>query len=179
MLIWYSSILVSLLNTYFNQLIFFPLTVNNVTHGGLRIMRFGVVPTSHCFIPVYRVFIDYKLENCMCSVVGMLVVSTCLAITVCMPSSSLSMPLKPGAMPPPRRDKLPMKKAPSPLPPSGPQVRPSKPLPEGGKPPTNPREPGRAGSGGTARPLPPREPGKPPNPREDRRKERQQRPPRR
>lgn len=89
------------------------------------------------------------------------------------------MPVKPGAMPPPRRDKPPMKKAPSPSPVGGLQGRPSKPLPEGGKPPANPREPGGTGSGGAVRPLPSREPGKPPNPREDRRKERQQRPPRR
>ncbi|XP_051239108.1 zinc finger CCCH domain-containing protein 18 isoform X4 [Dicentrarchus labrax] len=100
------------------------------------------------------------------------------------PVLAKGMPLKPGAMPPPRRDKPPMKKAPSPPPPGGPQGRPSKPLPEGGKPPINPREPGGAGGGpggggGAGRPLPPREPGKPPNPREDRRKERQQRPPRR
>ncbi|XP_034734205.1 zinc finger CCCH domain-containing protein 18 isoform X2 [Etheostoma cragini] len=93
------------------------------------------------------------------------------------------MPLKPGAMPPPRRDKPAMKKAPSPPPPGGPQGRPSKPLPEGGKPPTNHREVGGAGggagSGAAGRPLPPREPGKPSNPREGRRKERQQHPPRR
>ncbi|XP_068459425.1 zinc finger CCCH domain-containing protein 18 isoform X3 [Clinocottus analis] len=91
------------------------------------------------------------------------------------------MPLKPGAMPPPRREKPAMKKAPSP--PPGPQGRPSKPLPEGGKPPANPREPagagGGAGTGGAGRPPPSREPGKTPNPREDRRKERQQHPPRR
>ncbi|XP_034389890.1 zinc finger CCCH domain-containing protein 18 isoform X7 [Cyclopterus lumpus] len=98
------------------------------------------------------------------------------------PVLAKGMPLKPGAMPPPRREKPAMKKAPSP-PPGGPQGRPSKPLPEGGKPPTNPREPGGAGggagSGGAGRPPPPREPAKTPNPREDRRKERQQHPPRR
>lgn len=102
------------------------------------------------------------------------------------PFSSLSMLLKPGAMPPPRRDKPPIKKAPSPSPPGGLQGRPSKPLPEGGKPSINSREPGGTGGGagggggsGVGRPLPPREPGKPPNQREERRKERQQHPPRR
>lgn len=82
-------------------------------------------------------------------------------------------------MPPPRRDKPPMKKAPSPSPPGGQQGRPSKALLEGGKPHPTPREPGGAVSGGVGRLLPPREPGKPPMSREDRRKERQQRPPRR
>lgn len=119
----------------------------------------------------------------------MLAVSTCLSVTVCMlknqevPFPSRSMPMKPGAMPPPRRDKPPVKKAPSPPPPGGPQGRPSKPLPEGVKPPVNPREAvgagGGGGAGGAGRPLPPREPGKPPNLREGRRKERQQHPPRR
>lgn len=99
------------------------------------------------------------------------------------PFPPLSMPLKPGAMPPPRRDKLPLKKAPSPPPPGTMQGRPSKPMAEGSKPPTNPREVGGTiggpGSSGVGRPAPPREPGKPPNQREGRRKERQQHPPRR
>ncbi|KAK7891989.1 hypothetical protein WMY93_023952 [Mugilogobius chulae] len=87
-------------------------------------------------------------------------------------------PLKPGAMPPPRRDKPPVKKAPSP-PPPGPQGRPPKTSAEPAKPakpPLTPRDPpGTAGSTGVAgavRPAPPKEPGKPPNPREGRRKER-------
>uniref|UniRef100_A0A3Q2VPA9 Zinc finger CCCH-type containing 18 n=1 Tax=Haplochromis burtoni TaxID=8153 RepID=A0A3Q2VPA9_HAPBU len=88
-------------------------------------------------------------------------------------------PLKQDAMPPPRRDRPPMKKASSPSMPSGLQSRPSKPLPDGGKPPNNPRDAGGAGAGGAVKPLPPREPGKPVNLREGRRKERQQHPPRR
>lgn len=73
-----------------------------------------------------------------------------------------------------------MKKAPSPPSPGGLQGKTPKPLPEGGKPTANPREPGGgAGSSAAGRPPPPREPGKNPNPREDRRKERQQHPPRR
>lgn len=134
--------------------------------------------STHC--------VDYLLEQCMGSAVGALVVRTCLFITVCLIKkikgaffSPLSMPLKPGAMPPPRRDKPPIKKVPSPSPPVGLQGRPSKPLPEIGKSPAMPREPSGGGGGGAVRPLLPREPGKPPIPREDRRKERPQRPPRR
>ncbi|KAM8891121.1 zinc finger CCCH domain-containing protein 18 isoform 2-T3 [Spinachia spinachia] len=93
------------------------------------------------------------------------------------------MPMKQSAMPPPRRDKPPMKKALSPPSPGGLQGRLSKPLADGGKPCANPRETvgasGGAGSSAAGRPPPPREPGKTPNPREDRRKERQQHPPRR
>ena len=91
-----------------------------------------------------------------------------------MPFPSLSMLLKSGAMPPHRREKLPMKKAPSPSPSGGPPYRPFKSLPDGGKPAADSREPGGTGGGGTVKPILPREPGKPPNPREDRRKERQQ-----
>lgn len=120
----------------------------------------------------------------------MLVASMCALSLACMlgkkhemPFPSLSLPLKPGAMPPPRRDKPPMKKAPSPPPPGAMQGRPAKPMVEGSKPPANPREAGGtaggAGGSGVGRPPPPREPGKPLNPREGRRKERQQHPPRR
>lgn len=93
--------------------------------------------------------------------------------------SSWSLPVKPGAMPPPRKDKPPMKKVPSPPPPGGPQGRPSKPFAEAGKPPPNTREPGGSGSGGAVRAPPPREQGKAANPREGRPKDKQQRPPRR
>lgn len=89
------------------------------------------------------------------------------------------MPVKPGTMPPLRKDKPLMKKAPSPPAPGGPQGRPSKPFPEAGKPPPNSREPGGSGGGGPVRAPPPKEQGKPPNPREGRPKEKQQRPPRR
>lgn len=128
-------------------------------------------------------FIDHEL-----SVTCLLLVHACSSLSACLkmqkvPFAPQSMPLKPGAMPPPRRDKPPMKKAPSPPPPGGPQGRPTKPLPEAGKPPTNLREAVGAGGGGgggiAGRPLPPREPGKPPNMREGRQKERQQHPPRR
>ncbi|XP_061628776.1 zinc finger CCCH domain-containing protein 18 isoform X1 [Phyllopteryx taeniolatus] len=109
------------------------------------------------------------------------------------PMLAKGMPLKQGAVPTPRRDKPPMKKAQTPPPPSGPMTRPFKPLPEGGKPPTNLRETGgivvgaggdvsagTAGGGGVmVRQLPSREPGKPPNQREGRQKEREQHPPRR
>lgn len=89
------------------------------------------------------------------------------------------MPVKPGTMPPLRKDKPLMKKAPSPPAPGGPQGRPPKPFPEAGKPPPNPREPGGSGGGGPVRAPPPREQGKPPNLREGRPKEKQPRPPRR
>ncbi|KAF3689276.1 Zinc finger CCCH domain-containing protein 18 [Channa argus] len=99
------------------------------------------------------------------------------------PVLTKGMPLKPGGMPPPRRDKPPMKKAPSPPQPGGIQGRPSKPMAEGSKPPAIPREAGGtaggAGGSGVSRPPPPREPGKPTNLREGRWKERQQHPPRR
>ncbi|XP_057691907.1 zinc finger CCCH domain-containing protein 18 [Corythoichthys intestinalis] len=109
------------------------------------------------------------------------------------PVLAKGVPLKQGAAPIPRRDKPPMKKAqtpPPPPPPSGPMNRPFKPLPEGGKPPTNLREPGgvvigaggdaSAGGGGVmVRQIPSREPAKPSSQREGRQKERQQHPPRR
>ncbi|XP_077451742.1 zinc finger CCCH domain-containing protein 18 [Stigmatopora argus] len=57
------------------------------------------------------------------------------------PLLAKGVPLKQSAAPIPRRDKLPMKKPQTPPPPSGPMSRPFKPLPDGGKPPTNLREP--------------------------------------
>lgn len=95
------------------------------------------------------------------------------------PALHKGMPVKPGTMPPLRKDKPLMKKAPSPPAPGGPQGRPPKPFPEAGKPPPNSREPGGSGGGGPVRAPPPREQGKPPNPREGRPKEKQPRPPRR
>ncbi|GAA6101742.1 zinc finger CCCH domain-containing protein 18 isoform X2 [Tachysurus ichikawai] len=74
--------------------------------------------------------------------------------------------LKPGMLPPPRRDKGSSKKMPSPSLPG----KPLKPLAEAVKPP-NIREVGR--------PAAPREPAKPPNVREGRRKDRQPHDPRR
>ncbi|XP_066541236.1 zinc finger CCCH domain-containing protein 18 isoform X2 [Hoplias malabaricus] len=70
-------------------------------------------------------------------------------------------PLKPGALPPPRRDKGHPKKIPSPLLPGQPG-KPQKAFTDGSKPPST-REAGRQ--------LPVREPGKPTNIREGRRKE--------
>ncbi|XP_061677722.1 zinc finger CCCH domain-containing protein 18 isoform X2 [Syngnathoides biaculeatus] len=110
------------------------------------------------------------------------------------PVLAKGMPLKQGAGPIPRRDKLPMKKVQTPPPQSGPVTKPFKPLPEGGKPPTNHRETGGivmgaggdvsvggggGGGGVIVRQLPSREPGKPHSQREGRQKEREQHPPRR
>ncbi|XP_029697705.1 zinc finger CCCH domain-containing protein 18 isoform X4 [Takifugu rubripes] len=98
------------------------------------------------------------------------------------PSPATLRNAKPKAdLPPllPKGEKPSMKKVPSPPPPLGIQGRPPKPPPDLGKPPAGARQPGGTGVSGAARPPPPREPGKPPNPRTDKKKERQEPPPHR
>lgn len=82
------------------------------------------------------------------------------------PAAIKGSPLKPGALPPPRREKAPPKMMPSPSLPG----QPGKPITEGPKPPNS--RPG-------GRPPEPREPKEPPNIREGRKKERPQQNPRR